>query len=202
MLLSVKELGGYSIKSTDGNAGSVEERYFDDESWEVRYIVAKAGGLIANRQVLIVPEFVDRTDRDARAVHACSTEEQVRDPPGATSDLPVADRKEFARLDGPRAYPYLRNGWKTTGAGSVHAGPYVPAQTAGGDTTNGEQGDRTLGAPKRSKVTGSRPPMPGWGTSRTSSWTKGGGRSVTSSWPRATGSLARRCWSRRAGSPR
>lgn len=100
MLLSSKAVRGYSIQATDGNAGSVEGLYFDDESWEVRHIVAKAGSMLANRRVLIVPEFVERTDRSARVVHACLTEEQVRHAPGATSDLPVADREEFARLDG------------------------------------------------------------------------------------------------------
>ena len=133
MLLSLKALRGYSIQATDGNAGSVEELYFDDEGWEVRRIVAKLGGMLANRGVLIVPEFVERTDRYARVVRVCLTEEQVRHAPGATSDLSVADREEFARLDGHGAHPYWENGWEAARIGPVHAGPYVPDQTVGGD---------------------------------------------------------------------
>ncbi|MDP9474492.1 MAG: PRC-barrel domain-containing protein [Actinomycetota bacterium] len=148
MLVSAKDLRGYSIRATDGNAGSVQELYFDDESWEVRYIVAKAGGLIANRRVLIVPESVEGTDRDARAVHVCLTEKQVRQAPGATSDLPVADREEFARLDGRGAYPYWGNGWEAAGAGPVYAGPYVPYGTAREEPPREEQGDPHLRSTK------------------------------------------------------
>ncbi len=106
MLLSAKELRGYSIRETDGDVGSVQELYFDDESWKIRYVVARAGGMLANRQVLIVPEFVERADRDARVLHVGLTEEQVENAPSAESDRPVAQQEEVARLDDAAAPLY------------------------------------------------------------------------------------------------
>lgn len=144
MLVSAKELRGYSIRATDGDAGSTKGLYFDDESWKVRYVVVRAGGLLANRPVLIVPEFVERTDRDARVLHVGLTEDQVKSAPGVASDRPVADQEEVAHFDDYGAYPYWGSGWEAAGAGPVHTGPYVPDRTAAVGVAREEEGDPNL----------------------------------------------------------
>lgn len=48
------------------NVGSVKAFFFDDETWRVRYLVAKASGLLLNREVLTAPEFVEKVDRDVQ----------------------------------------------------------------------------------------------------------------------------------------
>lgn len=37
MLRSVKSLEGFSIGATDGTIGKIEDFYFDDEAWVIRY---------------------------------------------------------------------------------------------------------------------------------------------------------------------
>ena len=144
MLVSAKELRGYSIRATDGDAGSVKGLYFDDESWKVRYVVVRAGGLIANRPVLIVPEFVERTDRSARVLHLGLTKEQVGSAPGVASDRPVVDQEEVAHFDDHGAYPYWGSGWEAAGASPVHAGPGAPDRTAAVGILRKEEGDPSL----------------------------------------------------------
>lgn len=144
MLVSTRELRGYSIRATDGDAGSVRGLYFDDETWKVRYVVVRAGGLFLNRPVLIVPEFVERTDREARVLHVSITEEEVKNAPGVASDRPVADRQEVAHFDDHGAYPYWGSGWEAAGAGPVYAGPYVPDRTAAAGSPRKEEGDPNL----------------------------------------------------------
>ncbi|MEJ2560932.1 MAG: PRC-barrel domain-containing protein [Anaerolineae bacterium] len=39
MLWSVKELYGYSILASDGEIGKVDEFYFDDQEWAIRYLL-------------------------------------------------------------------------------------------------------------------------------------------------------------------
>ncbi|MCI0420874.1 MAG: PRC-barrel domain-containing protein [Acidobacteria bacterium] len=39
MLRKASELKGYSIAAVDGEIGHVEEFYFDDQSWVIRYLV-------------------------------------------------------------------------------------------------------------------------------------------------------------------
>ncbi|MEO8341391.1 MAG: PRC-barrel domain-containing protein, partial [Nitrospirota bacterium] len=55
MLRQAKDLKGYKLSARDGEIGRVEEFYFDDQSWAVRYLIADTGGWLTGRQVLISP---------------------------------------------------------------------------------------------------------------------------------------------------
>ena len=52
MQKSVKDLKGYAIGATDGDIGKVDDFYFDDESWTIRYLVADTGNWLLGRKVL------------------------------------------------------------------------------------------------------------------------------------------------------
>ena len=43
MLRNVKDLRGYAICGTDGLIGTVDDVYFDDEDWGIRYLVVNTG---------------------------------------------------------------------------------------------------------------------------------------------------------------
>ena len=45
MLRNVKDLQGYAIRATDGIIGKVDDFYFDDRAWTVRYLVVDTGAL-------------------------------------------------------------------------------------------------------------------------------------------------------------
>jgi len=53
MQYSVKDLKGYAIGATDGDIGKLDDFYFDDKSWTIRYLVAETGNWLLNRKVLI-----------------------------------------------------------------------------------------------------------------------------------------------------
>jgi len=55
MLRTAGELKGVTIQATDGDIGSVQDLYFDDHSWTVRYLVVDTGTWLPGRQVLISP---------------------------------------------------------------------------------------------------------------------------------------------------
>ncbi|QIN78368.1 PRC-barrel domain containing protein [Rubrobacter marinus] len=129
--MSAKELKGYSIQTTNGKAGIVQGLRFDDEGWKVRYVVVRAGGWIANRQVLVVPDHVEGADRDARVLRVDLTEEAVKNAPSAETDRPVAEGEEAARLEGYGASPYWGSGWEAAaGAAPIQPGPYVRDRAA------------------------------------------------------------------------
>ena len=52
---NVKDLRGYAIRATDGVIGTVDDLYFDDEDWGIRYLVVNTGSWLSNRKVLISP---------------------------------------------------------------------------------------------------------------------------------------------------
>ena len=39
MMRNVKDLRGYAIRATDGVLGTLDDFYFDDEDWGIRYLV-------------------------------------------------------------------------------------------------------------------------------------------------------------------
>ena len=58
MLHKAKTLAGYKLDSLDGEIGRVEEFYFDDNYWVVRYLVAEAGNWLTGGHVLLSPSKV------------------------------------------------------------------------------------------------------------------------------------------------
>ncbi len=120
MLRSAKDVQRCPVYATDGDVGDVEALFFDDESWKVRYLVVKAGGLLANRRVLIAPELIGDVDREAGVLYANITREQVKNSPGVEADRPVADQQEVAYYGYYGIDPYWGSGWE------VAAPPLVP----------------------------------------------------------------------------
>src|SRR5262245_66505468 len=115
MLTTASHLKGTTIAATDGDIGSVQDRYFDDHSWTVRYLMVDTGTWLPGRQVLISPRSI-RPVADEGRVPVALTKSQVENSPSPDMDRPV-DRQyeeEYARYYG---YPYYWTGpyrWGST----------------------------------------------------------------------------------------
>ena len=69
MLSKAKTLKGYKLDSLDGEIGKVNEFYFDDHHWTIRYLVADTGrSWLMDKQVLISPYALVAVKR-RRATH-------------------------------------------------------------------------------------------------------------------------------------
>ena len=62
MQKSVSDLKGHGIVATDGDIGKVDDFYFDDEAWTIRYLVADTGNWLLGRKVLISPIALGKAD--------------------------------------------------------------------------------------------------------------------------------------------
>jgi sporulation protein YlmC with PRC-barrel domain len=60
MLHKVRDLQGDAIHAEDGEVGSVDDLYFDDEGWDVRYLVVNTRRWIPGRKYLVSPIAIDR----------------------------------------------------------------------------------------------------------------------------------------------
>lgn len=105
MLHSVNDLRGFKIIATDGEIGDVEQFYFDDERWALRYIVVNTGRWLSGRQVLISPYSVVRVDRENSKLHVDLTRIEVEKSPEIDIRKPVSRRMEAAYSD-HYGYPY------------------------------------------------------------------------------------------------
>jgi hypothetical protein len=136
MLRSSESLYGDSILATDGPIGSVDDFYFDDNKWTVRYLVADIGSFLEDRRVLISPEAIDVTDDRSEAVTLDLSKQRIQESPELEEILEVGSRSE-AELRDYYGWPYYWAGWLTPGGSSAYwpAPSEVPSQGPVGATT-------------------------------------------------------------------
>ena len=108
-MLTNKHLKDFAIHATDGELGSVDQLYFDDETWAIRYLIADTGGWLGGRRVLISPFSIIRVDWDAKRLDVALTRKQVENSPGIDTHRPVSRQHEAAYL-GYYGFPYYWGG--------------------------------------------------------------------------------------------
>ena len=81
MLRNVKDLRGYAIRATDGVIGKVDDFYFDDENWAIRYLVVDTGSWLSGRKVLISPIALGHAGWMGRQLPVALTRAQVERSP-------------------------------------------------------------------------------------------------------------------------
>jgi len=154
MLRSVNDLKGFEIVATDGEIGNVEQFYFDDERWAVRYIVVNTGSWLSGRQVLISPFSVMHVDRENNKLHVTLTKSQVEKSPEIDTHKPVSRQMEAAHSD-YYGYPYYWGSPFLWGAGeypvlglqrsaAATATPAVHPIGKGGAITGRQAADETV----------------------------------------------------------
>ena len=140
MLIRAKTIKGFKLDSLDGDIGKVEQLYFDDRHWTVRYLVANTGSWLAGRQVLISPYALGPAIKDGKHLVVNLTKKQIQDSPSLNSDKPVSRQFEDDYYDyygwpsywtGPNVwgtYPYLerdRNKWNVRTKGEKAWDPHL-----------------------------------------------------------------------------
>jgi uncharacterized protein YrrD len=149
MIRSVKEMKKFAVVATDGEIGSVDDFFFDDERWAIRYVVVNTGRLWSGRRVLISPVAVSRTEWGEGRLVLSISRERVHDSPGVDTHQPVSRRQERDYLD-YYGYPYY---WGHAGLWGAHATPMLPtpeqiakqrAQSAEAERRAVDQGDAHL----------------------------------------------------------
>jgi sporulation protein YlmC with PRC-barrel domain len=84
MLHKIKDLQGDALHAEDGEVGSVDDLYFDDEVWDVRYLVVNTRRWIPGRKYLVSPIAIDRARTLARGdIRVDLTREQISRCPTA-----------------------------------------------------------------------------------------------------------------------
>jgi uncharacterized protein YrrD len=116
MLRSMKDLEGVTISALNGDIGQVQDVYFDDSTWVVRYLIVETASWLKSRKVLISPGSIDQPNRLEHALQVNITREQVRDSPDIDTDKPVSRQHEESYLN-YYGYPLYWGGADLGGAG-------------------------------------------------------------------------------------
>ena len=109
MLTTSKDLKGLVVRASDGELGTVDELYFDDNSWGIRYLTLETGGWLGGRQVLISPMSVLQVDWPVRRIDVKLTRKQIENSPSIDKHKPVSRQHEASYM-GYYGYPNYWDG--------------------------------------------------------------------------------------------
>ncbi|MBO0857637.1 MAG: PRC-barrel domain-containing protein [Chloracidobacterium sp.] len=109
LMIYADNLKGSTIIARDGAIGEIDDFYFDDESWAVRYIVVNTGAWLFRREVLVSPISIERVRETDHQVFVNLTRDQVKDSPDIDTQKPVSRQHETAFMD-YYGYPYYWGG--------------------------------------------------------------------------------------------
>ena len=122
MIRSAKQMKKFEILATDGRIGTLDDVYFDDARWAIRYVVADTGRWLPGRRILISPLSINRTDWNGQKLVLSISRDQLQQSPGIDAHRPVSRRHERDYLD-YYGYPYY---WGHAGLWGAHTVPMLP----------------------------------------------------------------------------
>lgn len=96
MLFGVNKLKGYNLHAKDGQMGKLEEVYFDDGCWWIRYLVINVGSWLNRKQVLLIPDVVEGIDAESNEIAVSLMKKEVEGSPDALVITPVSREREIA----------------------------------------------------------------------------------------------------------
>lgn len=99
MLVAVSALKGYDIEAVDGTIGTVSDFLFDDESWNLRWVVVDTGTWLIERTVLVYPSAIKATTYDRHAISVTLSKKQIENSPDIHRDQPVSRQIELSLYD-------------------------------------------------------------------------------------------------------
>ena len=98
MLRREEELYGFALQGPDGTIGRIQDFYFDEQTWKIRYLLLKTSDWPIQRQVFVAPSVLESCFWERRSYSALLTKKQVEKSPdvGLGSHLSC---NHFAKLD-------------------------------------------------------------------------------------------------------
>jgi len=108
------------MEATDGEIGKVEEFYFDDETWTIRYLVLKTENWLTGRKVLIPPDALLKTPLKHGMFFVRETKNQIINSPNIDSDKPVSRQQEIELYGHYARQGYWDSEFYGGGLGDLH----------------------------------------------------------------------------------
>lgn len=96
MIRGAGSIERFALRARDGEIGHVDDFFFDDRHWTIRYLVVNTGSWLSHRDVLVSPAAADVPDWNTRTIPVSLTREQVRGSPAVDTEEPVSPADELA----------------------------------------------------------------------------------------------------------
>jgi uncharacterized protein YrrD len=95
MLHRAHSLIGVKLHALDGDIGHIDDFYFDDLKWTVRYMIVRTGSWFSEKHVMLSPSAVRDVVWDEHAVYVDLTQEQIKTSPDLDLEKPVTREQEM-----------------------------------------------------------------------------------------------------------
>ncbi|WP_096201127.1 PRC-barrel domain-containing protein [Bacillus sp. FJAT-45350] len=95
MFLYENLLRRFTVMAKDGEVGKIDDFYFEDEKWTVRYIVVNTIPWFPGGKVLLSPISVEKVNIEDEIIYVELTKEQVKNSPDIDFARPVSKQMEL-----------------------------------------------------------------------------------------------------------
>ena len=137
MLRQIRELGTYRLHATDGDIGHLEQFYFEDRDWKIRYFVMNIGTWLHGKKVLMSPSAIIGVDAPTKTINAAFTKQQVQESDDVGIHKPEG-------LEQPHDYS-LYIGWPYyLGLNALNDSDRGPVPRRAHDPKKGKTSERTM----------------------------------------------------------
>jgi hypothetical protein len=121
MIRTMLDLTDFELRAPDGPLGPIQDVYFDDADWTVRYLTADVSAWLPGLTVLLAPTALESVDREQRTMRTRFDRQQMQNSPPALEDDAVSKRNA-ERLGDPTWQPF----WLTTSSQLGATAPITP----------------------------------------------------------------------------
>jgi hypothetical protein len=118
VLHKASRIRGAAIRATDGEIGTLEDFYFEEDRWVVRYLLVDTGKWLSGRRVLLSPMSVSG-EWNMAEIPVALTRDQVWHSPEFDHLQPISRQRESQLL---RHYGYP-DYWDAGGVWGTHESP-------------------------------------------------------------------------------
>jgi uncharacterized protein YrrD len=80
-LRSSSEVINYTIQAKDDSIGHVEDFIFDDETWQIRYMIIDTKNFLPGKKVIIALSWIKNIEWTELKVHVDHTKEEIKNSP-------------------------------------------------------------------------------------------------------------------------
>lgn len=96
MLYFTSELKTYHIEATDGEMGKIQDIYFDDKKWAVRYAVLDTRKWLPGQRVILSPTAFINLNKQAGTLKVVHDKEAVRNSPVISEESFISNDVEHS----------------------------------------------------------------------------------------------------------
>jgi len=89
-----RDLYGKKLTARDGEIGHIQDFYFDDSAWVIRYVVVDTGTWLTGRLVLLAPYAFEDFGQNGNTLHLKLSKKQIQDSPSIATHETVSQQFE------------------------------------------------------------------------------------------------------------